>query len=190
MQAQDDEAHPFWEFSLRVYGGKGVAETCLALQDECGADVNIVLFCCWAGASGGRALDADLLRRAAEMVAPWQGEVVGVLRTGRRRLKRGFEGIARDRTEALRSSIAAIEIEAEHAEQILLAEAFPLPRHVGDAPGQRAAAVAASLVAYLGNLETEVGVRQGGHLRTIVAACFPDLGENTTVRLIDEALEG
>ena len=82
MQPMDDAAHSFWEFSLRVYGGRGVAEACLALQDECGADVNMVLYCCWVGASGGGAVESRLLRRAAEMVAPWQGEVVGALRAG------------------------------------------------------------------------------------------------------------
>ena len=191
MQPLDIEAHPFWEFSLRVYGCEGVAEACLALQDESGADVNMVLYCCWVGASGGGALDARLLRRAAEMVAPWQGGVVGALRAARRRLKRGFEGIARERTEALRKSIAAIEIEAERAEQILLAEAFPPPRHDGGTPGQRAAAAAAAnLVAYLRQLAREAGTEQSGHLRTIVAACFADLDEDTTARLLDEALEG
>jgi uncharacterized protein (TIGR02444 family) len=190
MQPLDDATHPFWEFSLRVYRSEGVAEACLALQDERGADVNMVLYCCWVGASGGGALESRLLGRAAEMVAPWQDEVVGALRAARRRLKRGFEGIPKDRTEALRKSVAAIEIEAEHAEQILLAKAFPPPRPTGGAPGQRAADAAANLVAYLRQLAKTPDTGQCGHLRTILAACFPDLGENTTTRLLEEALAG
>ena len=190
MQPLNDEAHPFWEFSLRVYGGEGVAEACLALQDESGADVNVVLYCCWVGTSGGAALDAGLLHRAVEMVEPLQGEVVGPLRAARRGLKRGIEGIPRERTEALRKSIAAIEIEAERAEQMLLAEAFPPPRRTGGAPGQRAAAAAANLVAYRRQLAKEPDPGQSGHLQTILGACFPDLDENTIALLLDEALAG
>ena len=44
--------HPFWNFSLELYAGDGVAEACLDLQERRGCDVNILLFCCWLGASG------------------------------------------------------------------------------------------------------------------------------------------
>ena len=47
-----------------------------------------------------------------------------------------------------------------------------------------------NLVAYLRQLTKAPGTRQGGYLRTIVAACFPDLDENTIARLLDEALGG
>ena len=49
-------ANPFWRFSLRTYRAPGVQEACLALQDRCGADVNLLLFCGWTGRDG-RALD-------------------------------------------------------------------------------------------------------------------------------------
>ncbi len=34
--------HPFWNFSLEVYGGEGVARACLELQDRRGVDVNLL----------------------------------------------------------------------------------------------------------------------------------------------------
>ena len=46
--------HPFWDFSLRVHGADGVAGACLDLQDAHQLDVNIVLYCCWIGATGRR----------------------------------------------------------------------------------------------------------------------------------------
>ncbi len=49
--------HPFWDFSLEVYGAEGVPPACLALQEAHQLDVNIVLFCCWTGATGRGALD-------------------------------------------------------------------------------------------------------------------------------------
>lgn len=39
----------FWRFSLAVYAAPGVADECLALQERCGIDVNILLFCAWVG---------------------------------------------------------------------------------------------------------------------------------------------
>ena len=39
--------HPFWRFSLRVYRAAGVQQACLALQEDCGADVNLLLLCGW-----------------------------------------------------------------------------------------------------------------------------------------------
>jgi len=41
---QPREESPFWRFSLRFYSRPGVAAACLALQDEAGADVNLMLF--------------------------------------------------------------------------------------------------------------------------------------------------
>src|SRR5258707_13596754 len=38
------EDSPFWRFSLRFYARTKVSAACLALQDEAGADVNLLLF--------------------------------------------------------------------------------------------------------------------------------------------------
>ena len=46
------QAAALWRFSLTVYGRAGVPAACLALQDEGGRDVNLLLYCCWVGASG------------------------------------------------------------------------------------------------------------------------------------------
>ena len=54
--------HPFWNFSLEIYAAEGVSEACLDLQERRGCDVNILLFCCWLGASGRPTLTADRLR--------------------------------------------------------------------------------------------------------------------------------
>jgi len=37
----------FWEFSLNVYARPGVEQACLALQEQAGADVNLLLFSLW-----------------------------------------------------------------------------------------------------------------------------------------------
>ena len=42
----------FWDFSLAVYGKPGFPQAAIALQDRHGLNVNMLLFCLWAGANG------------------------------------------------------------------------------------------------------------------------------------------
>jgi uncharacterized protein (TIGR02444 family) len=114
----------FWAFSLDLYGRDGVAPACLRLQDRLGADVNVMLFCCWAG-SLGRRLSADEIRLAVAAVRPWHDEIVAPIRAARRRLKQGLAGMAPEPAEALRQRLLSVEIEAERIAQFRLAELFP-----------------------------------------------------------------
>ncbi len=43
---------PFWDYSLGIYRKPGVADACIALQDEFGLDVNMLLACLWFSAEG------------------------------------------------------------------------------------------------------------------------------------------
>jgi uncharacterized protein (TIGR02444 family) len=104
----------FWRYSLRAWRAPAVAGTCLALQDRCGADVNLLLFCCWNGRAGRR-LGARELRSALAAVARWQEEVVRPLRRARRAIAKDDRGLRR-----LRRRIAAAELAAERVEQELL----------------------------------------------------------------------
>lgn len=114
--------HPFWNFSLELYAGEGVAEACLDLQERRGCDVNILLFCCWLGASGRPTLTADRLRSILAASDAWQSEVVKPLREMRRRLKdRSWPGALPETVDAVRRRVADAELAAEHAEQLKLA---------------------------------------------------------------------
>jgi uncharacterized protein (TIGR02444 family) len=115
--------HPFWTFSLAVYGAPGVADECLALQERLQLDVNLMLFVAYAGAVEGVRLDAAEIAAAAGMVATWQGDVVRALRQARRALK-PFSLDAADPLHAqnatLRASVQAAELQAEKLEQAML----------------------------------------------------------------------
>jgi uncharacterized protein (TIGR02444 family) len=127
----------FWTFSKAVYGECGVSDECLALQEQCGLDVNLVLFCAYAGAVHGISLTEDDITTAQREVAPWQEEVVKARRAARRNLK-PFESKSAcpfaTRAEQLRNRIKAAEIESEHIEQCMLEAALQTkittsPRH-------------------------------------------------------------
>ena len=45
--ASPSAGSPFWRFSLRFYRRREVADACIALQEEAGVDVNLLLFLLW-----------------------------------------------------------------------------------------------------------------------------------------------
>jgi uncharacterized protein (TIGR02444 family) len=122
--------HPFWDFSLAVYGREGVAPACLELQDRRGIDVNLLLFCLWCATDRQVAYDAAAFRTIAAAADDWQQTVIRPMRAARRRLKAGSPHLAEETTAALRSEVLAAEIACEHGEQLIIAaaaDALPEP---------------------------------------------------------------
>lgn len=164
------EPHSFWQFSLGLYRIKDVADACLLLQDRCGADVNLLLYCCWLG-EAGRTLDKRALRAAMAAVCRWQSEVIKPLRLVRRTLKSLPDNLTGCPTGALRKRIGALEIDMEYVEQKLLAEAsLRLPVAKRRSPPRLA--TAASIARYLALLEVTAG-RAEAQVATILDACCP-----------------
>jgi uncharacterized protein (TIGR02444 family) len=106
----------FWRFSLAVYGAPGVAAECLALQEALEIDVNLLLFYAWLGAARRVSLTAGDIERARLLVQSWHAEAVRPLRSVRRRLK----SFSSPESEALRTRVKAIELDAEQVEQAML----------------------------------------------------------------------
>ncbi|MBZ8134356.1 TIGR02444 family protein [Afifella sp. IM 167] len=115
--------HPFWDFSLALYGRPGVAEACLKLQERHGLDVNIVLFCLWSAADGRAPLGAREFAAILERAGEWHENVVRPLRGTRRRMKEGAEGLELSLVLDVRKKLAGIEIDCEHLEQLAIAAA-------------------------------------------------------------------
>lgn len=113
--------HPFWEFSLAVYGSEGVAPACLALQDRRGIDVNLLLFCLWSATERRLAYDVGAFRAIAAAAGDWQLSVVAPMRAARRRLKAGSPYLPETTSAALRREVLAAEIGCEHGEQLIIA---------------------------------------------------------------------
>src|SRR4249920_218886 len=80
------QGSPLWRFSLGLYRAPGVADACLRLQDEAGADVNIVFFLLW-NASQKRQFSAADVKATDAAVAGWREAAVVPMREIRRSLK-------------------------------------------------------------------------------------------------------
>jgi uncharacterized protein (TIGR02444 family) len=107
---------PFWRFSLHCYRQAGVAEACIALQDECGVDVNLLLFLLWL-AAGRRQLSSGNVKDHDAAVSDWRQLTNVPSRVVRRKLKGAATLVEANKQEAFRTRIKAIELEAERLQQ-------------------------------------------------------------------------
>jgi len=125
MAEHDVAGAAFWDFSLEIYGFGGVADASLRLQDTVGKDVNIALYCVYAGLVLGIRLDQGGLERLENAVGTWNDVSVKPLRAIRRALKQLQPD---DHVAEFRKRVQAIELEAERMAQRRLAAALP-PTH-------------------------------------------------------------
>ena len=139
------EESPFWRFSLRFYSRPAVAAACLALQDEAGADVNLLLFLLFL-AEHKRVVTRDDVARLDESVRAWRDGVVKPLRELRRVLKIGIGEIPIAVSETFRGQIKRLELESEQIEQHVLERCEAA--NVGRPAPFRDAAAEANLAAY------------------------------------------
>jgi uncharacterized protein (TIGR02444 family) len=107
---------PFWRFSLHVYRQAGVGEACIALQDQCGVDVNLLLFLLWLAANR-RQLSGQNVADLDAAVRDWRELTIVPIRDVRRRLKGAATLVEANKQEGLRTKIKAVEIEAERLQQ-------------------------------------------------------------------------
>jgi len=98
-----------WSFSLGFYDQPGAADALMALQDEAGLNVDLVLFAIWLGLSGRGRLGAQQLDQAERAVRSVQSELIEPLRALRRRLKT----VPDPEIQALRERLKLVEIDAE-----------------------------------------------------------------------------
>jgi uncharacterized protein (TIGR02444 family) len=107
---------PFWRFSLNFYGQNGVSDACIALQDGCGIDVNLLLFLFWL-ASEGRQLSPDDVKKLDDQVRSWRELTIIPIRDTRRKLKGAATLVESEKQEGFRNKVKAVELAAEQLQQ-------------------------------------------------------------------------
>lgn len=171
--------HPFWNFSLEVYGGDGAARACLDLQERRAADVNLLLYCAWLGASGRGTVTVEKLRGVIADIARWQTEVIQPARALRQKIKTlggATTGSGADfpaQVEAARRKAAEAELAAEHVEQLVLAAHAPFSGDRDKPVRDRLRAAVGNLGVYAVCLGVTPDDRDREAVATILAAAFP-----------------
>ncbi len=120
ISGMDAEFAAFKAYARLLYSKAGVTERLLTLQDGEGADINLVLFCCYQAVIKDCALDMKALERMSAHVADWREGVILPMRSYRRQIK---QTMLRDKSlSVVYDALLIAEIEAEHAQQAMLVQ--------------------------------------------------------------------
>ena len=175
------QPHQFWDFSLDIYRKPGVADACLFVQDRYGLNVNFVLFCVWVADCGSGALSTADIATAMRRIMDWEKHIVRPLREIRRLCRQEPLGVPEFLLQTFHPRIETAELEAEHVEQLVLAEfARSLPvatpevtSEVNDRPTDSVSDAVCSLKSYIGTLDVDQDAQLTECLTVILRAVFP-----------------
>ena len=160
-----------WQYSLRVYAREGVSGALLALQDRCGADVNMLLYCCWIAATGRARLAEEDIQRADAAIERWRDAVTLPLRRIRDRIKSTPALWTQTGAAHTRGKVLAAELESECVCQEVLERLAPPAAATPDTVAKRRAATA-SLDAYLAFLGRSLDERDRRGVETLLDNAF------------------
>ncbi len=147
----------FWEFSCTLYERDGVAATLIDLQDRLGADVNVILYCCWTACTGRGPVPPDAFADLDEMLAPWRTHVTTRLRNIRRDIKEHAQLITCPGAQVIRDAVLSIEVQSERVSQDCLQASAPQITRAHVDVSERLEEARSSLLGYL---EFLIGRRQ------------------------------
>jgi uncharacterized protein (TIGR02444 family) len=164
-----------WAFALAIYARPGVAEACLALQNEAGVDVMLLLIATFAAVKHGTLITPDQIAAMDEACRPWREQIVRKLRAVRIELKTGPRPAPNETTEQFRSKVKALELEAEKLENKLLAECLPLrPGQAKAGPEQLRAVLNAVVMRFADQRGTKASAGLSSSIDVIVGAAMQD----------------
>jgi len=173
------EIEGFWDFSVRTYRTDGVPDACLSLQNDYGADVNMLLYCCWIGAHIGQ-FDGELFARASAFSTQWADHVVVPLRSARTWMKHtgcDTEPVPTDACMQLREEIKSVEFAAEKIQQQVLESLVSIDQSRNDTPDHILKDIVANLILYSEHTGFEVCEDVRRKFSDIIRAAFPDWRE-------------
>lgn len=159
--------HEFWTFSCELYQRPQVKSALLSLQRYAGVNVNILLFCAWAGVSGLQQVRMSQLRRLVQDSYAWHDQVVLSLRRLRQVVRKS------ETKSVLYDEVCAHALLAERMEQGMLLVHMPLFKRVQlGTCKQQLQRVSQNMLAYVEVIGLSLTVRQRSDLLHIVQALF------------------
>ncbi len=171
--------NPFWNFSLQFYSQDGVADILLWFQEECQVDINVMLYCCWAGISQTPVLRATDITFLRQIVDRWQSEIVQPLRSLRQTLKIDARGAPVSQVAGVRASLQQAELEAERLQQDMLHTSAPREAHKTLDESEGRQHTISNLVLYLTQERGQLDTVKMGQVTALVDALFDPRSKNT-----------
>lgn len=143
---------PFWNYSSQLFQIAEVANACLEMQNSFDADVNLLLFCCWAG-DNHKQLDDNNISRLIEASQPWQTAILKPLRDARKLMKNNIIAMPASLHAQTITNLGEMELNAEHMAQLSLEKAIDFSSLKTD-DASCVDMAARNLMAYVQKLET------------------------------------
>lgn len=112
----------FWSYSSQIWAMPDVETTCLELQNDFDADVNLLIFCIWLGDTR-RCMNEDDLQMLLDTVKPWQ-TMIKPLRDSRKMMQQQMIAMPTHLIEQTISNMKEMELNAEHMAQLALEKAL------------------------------------------------------------------
>lgn len=126
MNSLATAADTFWQFSLEVYSRPQVADLCLALQDDHGFDVNVLLLCLWLAREEGRTVGPTEIQALCAGVAELNENLVWPVRQARRWTRTRIDVTPDPQAQAecreVYANLKAVELRGERCVQMALLE--------------------------------------------------------------------
>ncbi|MBI3188498.1 MAG: TIGR02444 family protein [Gammaproteobacteria bacterium] len=142
----------FWNYSCQLFQIADVADTCLQMQNTFEADVNLLLFCCWAGDNRRQLSETEIdnLIRASE---PWQTAIIKPLREARKLMKNQIIAMPASLHTQTINNLSEMELNAEHMAQLDLEKTIGFDIHSANAAVSAIDTSARNLMLYVQKLE-------------------------------------
>lgn len=113
-----------WNYSTQLWTLPGIESICLELQSSHAADVNLLLYCCWAGEQQRKLTDINI-RSLLKAADSWQ-TIIKPLRESRKLMQQNLIAMPPDLVDQTLHNIVEMELNAEHMEQLALDKALAL----------------------------------------------------------------
>jgi len=115
-----DKPSSLWAFTMERYARPGVQHAAITLQEQLGADVNLLFYCAWHAASGQGLLDAADFESVETQIVHWREEITLPLRRLRTIIKNDPNLAGLEDAMDVRGKILGAEIESERVAQIAI----------------------------------------------------------------------
>ncbi len=167
--AEPSGAERLWRFSCALYQEPEVEPAALALQDEHGLDVNLLMLCCFLGLHGVRAT-RETIATLDQHARAWRTVAVEPLRDLRRRLKHDVGAVSADSASAFREQVKQLELESERLQQETLFRTLERLPGKNAREAERAGLMRLNLTLYLDHAGVEDPREARAHLERLVQA--------------------
>ena len=148
MKFPDSE---LWNYATQIYQIPEVEGSCLELQNQYDADVNILLYCCWVSEQKHR-LSGEDIQILQTTTAPWQ-TILKPLRDARQMMKQHIILIPSEQQNQTIDNMSEIELNAEHMAQLALEGCLDISQREREAEMSAADCCAQNIYTYLQQLE-------------------------------------